>query len=209
MNSGIVLCGGQSLRMGRDKASLPCGDETLLTRAIRLVGTIVDDVVVVAAKGQLVPDIDGRAKNEHPAIVVVRDPVEAQGPLAGIVTGLHASRGDLVFVTACDMPLLRPPVIARLFDLIGDADACVPIVGEHAMTLCAVYRRAVLPYADALLAAGQRSVRGLIDRVDARTVDAAEFRDIDPQLDSFFSCDTPQAYQEVLRRETGTGIREP
>lgn len=189
MRSGVVLCGGQSLRMGRDKASLPFGDETLLTRAIRLVSSAVDDVVVVARKHQIVPD----------GPIVMRDPVDGQGPLSGLVTGLHASRGALVFVTACDMPLLKPAVITRLFELTGDADVCVPVVGAHTMTLCAVYRRTILPDAEALVAAGQLSVRALVDRVNARKVDAAELRDIDPQLESFFSCDTPERYEEALR----------
>lgn len=189
IRSGIVLCGGQSLRMGRDKASLPFGDETLLTRAVRLVTSAVDDVVVVARKDQVTPE----------GLTVVRDPVDDQGPLAGLVTGLHASRGDLVFITACDMPLLKPAVIVRLLERIGDADVCVPVMNQHTMTLCAVYRRALLPYAEALVAAGQLSVRALVDRVDAEKIDAAEFRDIDPQLDSFFSCDTPERYQEALR----------
>ena len=193
MKSAIVLCGGQSVRMGRDKASLSFGHETLLTRVVRIVSSVAGDVVVVARKDQIVPA----------GFTVVRDPVDGQGPLAGIVTGLHASRGDRVFVTACDMPLLRPAVIVRLFDLVGDADVCVPTVGGHTMTLCAVYRRAVLPYAEALLAAGQHSLRALIDRVDAKRIDAAAFRDIDPKLESVFSCDTPETYAEALRREPG------
>lgn len=176
--------------MGRDKAELPFGDETLLTRTIRIVEAAVNDLVVVARADQLVPA----------NTVVVRDPVDDQGPLVAIVTGLHSSRGEFVFVTACDTPLLKPAVIVRLFDLIGDADVCVPVDGGHVMTLCAVYRRAILPYADALVAAGQRSVRALIDRVDAKRVDAAGFRDIDPGLDSFFSCDTPERYEAARRR---------
>lgn len=194
--AAIVLCGGQSTRMGRDKASLPFGDDTLLTRAIRIVSSVVEDVVVVARRDQAIPD----------GLVVVRDPVDDQGPLAGLITGLHASRGELVFVTACDMPLLQPAVITRLFDLIGDADVCVPVTGEHTMTLCAVYRRSVLPYADALLAAGQRSVRALIERVNAKHIEAAEFRDLDPELDSFFSCDTPERYEQALRAAGTTKV---
>jgi molybdopterin-guanine dinucleotide biosynthesis protein A len=185
--------------MSRDKAELPFGDETLLTRTVRIVSTVVEDVVVVARKDQLVPALLRHPINGSPPIVV-RDPVDDQGPLVGIVTGLHSSRDAFVFVTACDMPLLKAAVITRLFDLIGDADVCVPVDGEHVMTLCAVYRRDILPYAEALVAAGQRSVRVLIDRVNAKRVDAAEFRDIDPELDSFFSCDTPERYQEALGR---------
>ncbi len=90
-------------------------------------------------------------------------------------------------------------MIRRLFDLIGDADICVPIADGFPMTMCAVYRRAVATDADALLAEGRRRVRDLLDRVRTKRVDAAAFRDIDPSLESFTGCDTPERYAAALR----------
>ncbi len=188
--TGIVLCGGRSMRMGRDKAALPFGDETLLARVVRLVATAADHVIVVGHTTQALPA----------AVGVEHDDAEGLGPLAGLARGLRSSDTDLNFVTACDMPLLRPAVIRRLFDLIGDADACVPVDAAHAMVLCGVYRRSLLPAADALIASGQLRLRALADGAQTKRVDTAAFRDIDPHLDSFFSCDTPEAYQQALVR---------
>lgn len=223
MTTGIVLCGGRSTRMGRDKASLPFGDETLLARVVRLVGESVDHVIVVARDGQ---DLgDGRPAADqgggNPFLVhqsatregglglpvqvtVIRDPVDDLGPLAALALGLQASTTELNFVTACDMPLIRPAVIRRLLTLLGDADACVPVDGEHVMVLCAVYRRSLAAAAGQLVAAGQLRVRTLLEGATTRRVDTALFRDIDPQLDSFFSCDTPEAYEWA---RTGSATR--
>lgn len=175
--------------MGQDKGSLALGDETLLQRAVRIVREVAGDVIVVARAGQ-----------EAPAGVrVVHDPVEDLGPLAGIAAGLAASTTDVNVVIACDMPLIKSAVLARLVALRGDADICVAVADGHASPLCAVYRSTVAAVADELLAGGERRVMALLDRVQTKRVDAAAFRDIDPHLDSFVSCNTPEAYQKMKR----------
>jgi len=191
--SAIVLCGGGSTRMGQDKGALPVGNETMLGRVVRLVGSVASDVVIVKAPHKGVPYEGVPAR-------VVFDPVGGLGPLAGIVTGLRAIREPRAFITACDMPLLRPAAVTRLIELAGDHDVCVPVWDGHLMSMCAVYRVTVIAEAERLIEAGERSVRGLIARVDAKKVDAADLRDVDPDLESFFSCDTPERYQEMLRR---------
>lgn len=203
--SGIVLCGGGSTRMGRDKGRLPVGDETMLARVVRLVGGVATDLVIVAREGQEVaaPPKGVPHGTESPPARVVRDPVCGLGPLAGIVTGLKAIVNPRAFVTACDMPLLRPAIIERLLDLAGNHEVCVPVWEGHLISMCAVYRVSVVAEAERLISSGERSVRGLIDRVDAQRVDAADLRDVDPELESFFSCDTPERYARVLRMVGG------
>lgn len=192
------MCGGRSTRMGADKASLPFGDETLLERAIRIVGEVSDDVIVVAQGG-------GNACVGLPARIV-HDAVEHQGPLAGIAAGLAASDSELSLVVACDMPLIRPAVLRRLVELLGDADICVAVVDGLASPLCAVYRSSVAGVAEELLAGGERRVMALLDRVQTKRVEAAMFRDLDPELESFVSCDTPEAYAALLARRGGTSV---
>ena len=182
--------------MGWDKGRLAFGVETMLVRVARLVGEVVNDVVIVARDGQDVPAFPEGA----PSIRVVRDPVAGLGPLAGIVTGLKAIRHTRAFVTACDMPFVRPALVRRLVGLIGDYEVCLPVSDGHAMTMCAIYRTSVIDEAERLIASGQLSVKGLIERVSARRVDATAFRDLDPDLESFISCDTPEAYQQALVR---------
>src|SRR5262245_12938417 len=91
----VVLCGGRSSRMGRDKASLPFGPETLLQRAVRIGSAAVEDVVVVARSGQELPPLP-------PHVRLAFDDVEDQGPLGGLGPGLRASRAEAAFTTSCD-----------------------------------------------------------------------------------------------------------
>ena len=200
--TGIVLCGGRSTRMGQDKGSLAFGGETLLQRAVRVVREVADEVIVVRREGQAMAEQDP-AGGGNPflglPVRVVHDPVDDLGPLAGIAAGLAASTTDINIVVACDMPLLKSAVLARLVALRGDADICVAVADGHPSLLCAVYRSSVACVADELLAGGERRVMALLDRVQTKRVDAAAFRDIDPDLESFVSCNTPEAYQKMKR----------
>src|SRR5437870_5297900 len=144
---GIVLCGGQSSRMGRPKAWLPFGGELMLPRVVRLMGEVVSPIVVVAALAQDLPPLP-------PDVEIVRDPVPARGPLQGLAAGLAALRGraDAAYLSSCDVPLLRPAFVRRLIDLLGDHAICVPDAGGYLHPLAAVYRMAVAAVAERLLA---------------------------------------------------------
>src|SRR5206468_5341726 len=132
---GIVLCGGQSKRMGRPKAWLPFGDEVLLQRVVRILGGVVRPLVAVAAPEQDVPPLP-------PEVAVVRDEERGRGPLQGLAAGLAAlhGRADAGYLASCDAPFLQPAVVRRLIDLLGDDAICVPRVGEFHHPLAAVYR---------------------------------------------------------------------
>jgi molybdopterin-guanine dinucleotide biosynthesis protein A len=194
MITGVILAGGRSTRMGQDKASLPFGDETLLSRSIRLVGSVADQVMVVARANQ-----GGVEPFLGLPVPVVFDPIDDLGPLAGIAAGLGASTTELNLIVACDMPLVKPAVLRRLLALQGEADICLAVIDGQPSPLCAVYRRAVGAVAQDMLAAGERRVMTLLDRVQTKRVDAAVFRDIDPNLDTFLGCNTPEAYERALR----------
>src|SRR5438105_3550943 len=121
--AGIVLCGGRSSRMGRPKAWLPFGGELMLPRVVRLLSEVVSPIVVVAAPGQDVPPLPE-------AIRIIRDDVEGQGPLGGLLAGLTALDvlADAAYLSSCDVPFLRPAFVRRMADLLGDAAVCVPRV---------------------------------------------------------------------------------
>jgi molybdopterin-guanine dinucleotide biosynthesis protein A len=179
--------------MGRDKAWLPFGGEALLVRVSRIVSSVVPDVTWVARAGQELPP-------RPTGVAIVRDPVDSQGPLAAVAAALPQVPGDLVFVTACDMPFLQPRLIERLFQLIGAHEACVPEMDGFPMTMCAVYRRSVAAAAGALVAEGSLGMRDLLEAVATRRVDAADLRDADPALESFIGCDTPERYAAAVAR---------
>lgn len=189
-HSAIVLCGGRSTRMGRDKASLLFGSETLLGRVVRIVREAADDVVLVAREGQMLPA----------GFEAVRDPAEGLGPLAGLMVGLRHVRADRAFLTACDLPFLRPALIGRLLDLSAGYDAAVPVIDAYPMMTTAVYARSIAPVIEALVAKRALRARDLLDHVRVRRVQPDELREVDPDLESFRTCNTPESYADALRR---------
>lgn len=192
---GIVLCGGRSERMGRPKAMLPFGPETMLQRVARLVGEAVRPVVVVAAPGQELPELG-------PAVRVVHDRRAGRGPLEGIRAGLETfgDEAEAAFVTGCDVPLVVPDFVRRMVELATGFDVAVPHVGGRDEPLAAVYRTSVLPQIEALLAADRLRPAFLFDQVRTRRVTPDELTDVDPQLASLANVNSPAEYAAVLRR---------
>jgi molybdenum cofactor guanylyltransferase len=192
----IILCGGKSSRMGRDKATLQFGPELMLQRVVRLVGEVVDDdrIVVVAAAEQLLPDLP-------PEVAIVRDEREYRGPLEGLVTGLRTLGNgvDAAYATACDVPLLVPAFVTRVFELLGEHDIAVPLDGQFHHPLAAVYRTRLVPQIDQLLAADRLRPKFLIDEADAREIPVDELRDVDPQLATLQNLNHPEDYRAALR----------
>jgi molybdopterin-guanine dinucleotide biosynthesis protein A len=197
-HGAIILCGGASKRMGRDKALLPFGlHEVLLQRVVRLLGEVVPckRIVCVAAADQTLPQLAN-------GVQIVRDTALHQGPLAGLATGMAAirERADAVYLCGCDAPLLVPALVERLFEQLGDRQIAVPRINDQLHPLAAVYRADVLSVANSLLDHGERSLRALVEWCDTRFVAAAELRDVDPDLATLVGCNTPDEYQAALVR---------
>ena len=192
--AGIVLCGGQSSRMGRPKAWLPFAGELMLPRVVRLLSEAVAPVVAVAAPGQDLPPLP-------PGVEVVRDPEPGRGPLQGLAAGLAVLRGraGAAYLSSCDVPFLRPAFVRRMIELIGDHVACVPRVGGYLQPMAAVYRVEVAAVAERLLAEGRPRPAFLFDAVLTRFVTAEELADIDLSLQSLRNLNTPAEYEAALR----------
>ena len=198
MRGAIILCGGRSSRMGRDKASLPFGPgETMLERVVRLVAEVVpaDAIVCVAAAGSKIAGSIGRHPSRSRYDIFC-------GPLAGLADGLRAiaERADAVFACGCDLPLLVPAMVTRLYGELGSHEIAAPFDGTHFYPLPAVYRTSVLASAERLLAAGERSLVAMLNRSDTSRVVAESLRDIDPELLSLAPCNSREEYEAALRR---------
>jgi molybdopterin-guanine dinucleotide biosynthesis protein A len=164
--AGVVLCGGRSLRMGVDKATLEVGGTTLLARAIARLTDACDPVLI--APGALRLDIEAQR--------LVPDALPDAGPLGGIVAALDRSPHSLLAVVAVDMPWLDPALLRFLAGRVGDHDVAVCETQRGAEPLHAVYSRSALPIAEAALHSPDRSVRGVITRLRAVLVPEEEWR---------------------------------
>lgn len=166
--AGVVLAGGASRRMGRDKATLTVagrfGGRTLVEHLVSVVAQCCDPVFVVAAPGQALPALPSQ---------VLRDEVPGLGPLPAVGLGLRAAAragAERAFVCAVDMPFLVPALIGLLADAHPGADVVLPRAGRDHY-LAAVYRTALAGSIDALVADGQRRVGALVDMVEAQRVE--------------------------------------
>ena len=177
--AGIVLAGGESRRMGRDKATLPIpgsaggsGANTMVEYVVGVVGQRCEPVFVVGAQGQPLPPL-GAAR-------VVRDEVRGLGPLPAIARGLRAASEAgkrIAFVCAVDMPFLAVELIDDLARraLETNAEVVLPWDGQDHF-LAAVYRTGLADRADALVAAGERRMSALVDASDAQRIVISESR---------------------------------
>jgi molybdopterin-guanine dinucleotide biosynthesis protein A len=197
--AAIVLAGGRSTRMGREKATLDWHGSTLLRRAVGIVGRCVDGpVVVVRAAGQSLPPLP-------PGVELATDEREARGPLQGIAAGLHAlaERAAVVFVTGVDAPLLHPALVAHVIASLqtGD-DVVLPQAHGFPHPLAAAYRAATIaPLVAEQLAHDRLGTRPLFERCRVRRLDeAALLADpaiaaLDPGLHSLDNLNAPAEYE--------------
>jgi molybdenum cofactor guanylyltransferase len=177
--AGVVLAGGASLRHGRDKAmkavpdglSGSQGHTTMVEHVVSIVGQRCAPVFVVAAPGQSLPELPAQ---------IVRDDVRGVGPLLAIARGLHAAAeagAERAFLCSVDVPFLTADLIdavaARAAEV--DADIVLPWDGSNHY-LAAVYRTELARQVDDLVAAGERNLPALIDRVDSQRVVISDSR---------------------------------
>jgi molybdopterin-guanine dinucleotide biosynthesis protein A len=191
-HGGIVLAGGKSTRMGTSKALLAFGPETMLQRVVRILGTVVSPIVVVAAPGQDLPSLP-------PAVIVTHDEREARGPLEGLRAGLKAlpESIDAAYVTSCDVPLLVPGFVTDMIELVAGFDVAVMEIDGFPHPLSAIYRRSTLPHIEDLLAHDQLRPVFLYDRVTTRRVAPAEIT-ADPGLQTLRNLNTREDYERAL-----------
>jgi molybdopterin-guanine dinucleotide biosynthesis protein A len=192
---GIILCGGRSRRMGRPKAELPFGAETMLARIVRILGEVVEPVVVVAAPGQEIAEAPLRVQ-------MVRDEAEGRGPLQGFAAGLAALPPSCAaaFASSCDVPFLQPGFVRRMIELLKDAQVAVPEVDGQRHALAGVYRTSVAAAARQLLDANRLRFSQILEIVDTRLILPSELTDVDPELLSLWNVNTPEDYAAALRR---------
>lgn len=190
---GIVLCGGKSLRMGRPKLSLPFGDETMLGRVVRIVGQVVSPVVVVASADQELPKLPS-------GTLVTRDEISNAGPLGGLASGIAVLRDrvDAVYLSSCDVPLLKAEFIRAVVAALGTSEMAMPRDGEHLHPLSAAYHIGVEARVRHLLAENRLKAQLLAQDSNACLIDTEDLRKVDPNLESLQNVNSSDGYRAAL-----------
>ena len=174
----VVLAGGDSFRIGQDKAMLPIAGKPMIAHIVDQLKRLFDEVVVSSNK----PEAYRFLKLE-----IIPDLEPGQGPLMGIASSLRRMRHDLNFVVACDVPKIDLGFVRRLFALADGYDLVLPTIEDGRYEpLFAVYRKSVIAPAERILENGGRSILALLDRVKVRLVripDARWYRNINTDAD--------------------------
>ncbi len=183
--SAIVLAGGKSTRFGSDKAAALLEGKPLLRWVLEAAKAVCDDVVVVRAVGQALPDVGMDVR-------VVQDRYEALGPLAGMVAGFEALRDGAAIVLSCDAPIVRPSLLRALAARLEGQDAACgrlsgrlqPLPGAYDIERC-------LPTFRARAERGELAVHVALAELGVCELDEPELRAFDPQLASYLNVNTP------------------
>ena len=194
--AAVILAGGGSRRMGRDKGALTLGGEAFLDLLARRYRSCADRVYVSVARPG--------ARALPPGAEELPDLRPGQGPLAGLEAAFASTPAERVFLTAVDLPFGEPALARLLLDALGEWDACLLRRAGRPEPLFAAYRRSCLPQVRACLDGGQRAMGALLDRLDCRFLEGRALAGFD--LDrALFNANTPEDWTRAERLYAGRG----
>ena len=197
--SAVVLAGGRSRRLGRDKAIEPVGGVPLVRRVIGAVGAVASEVLVVVAEPEQAAGMPLPRSAR-----VVRDLYPDSGSLGGIYTGLSAAGGPWALVVACDMPFLSPDLLSAMARERDGCDAVVPLIEDRPEPTHALYSRRCLAPMRGNLDAGVLKIAAFYDSVRVKYLPQRAAEDVDPGLWSFFNVNTARDLQTAVARAAET-----
>lgn len=176
--------------MGRDKAWLPWRGRPVLEHVVEQLATAVDEVLVVSAPGQILPEIPARR---------VEDQHEGLGPLAGLAAGLAACKPGLSFVTASDAPFLSAAFVSAL---LAPGTAAAPADGERVHPLSGAYPVDAAEAAQELLDRGRRRPLDLLEYSQFKALPLSSL----PGAQAVAGFNTPGEYLAAARADTPGGV---
>lgn len=186
--TGVILAGGKSSRMGKDKALLPYKGRPLIHTVLDRMHSVFSNVVISVRSDVELGDLAvDRVADHYPEI----------GPLGGITSVLEAGEGQ-IFCVACDMPFLNLRLMEYIANMDG-FDAVIPVWQERLQVLHSLYSRNMLPLFQSALQEGRFRISDSFSRANIRYVSKHEIQALDPDGASFSNLNTPADYEELLR----------
>ncbi len=191
--SGIVLAGGMSRRLGRNKAVVPVGGEPLIRRVIGRISQIAEETVVVVAEME-----QASALRLPDSLKVAADIFPGGGSLGGIFSGLSAATGEWGLTVSCDMPFLNIQLFRHMLSLRAGVDVVVPVLDGRPEPTHAFYSQRCLPYIERQLRADDLKIVRFFNDVRVSFVPQEVIDRLDPDHLSFFNINTEQDLEQAL-----------
>jgi len=185
--TGYVLAGGQSTRMGRDKALLEIEGQTLIRSAVNLLKTLTDQVVILGPT----------EKYGFLGLPVLPDLVPSRGPLSAIYTGLERSETIVNLFLACDMPLMEGAFLKLLAERASLTDAVLMRLDDGSLEpLCAVYNRSCLPTVKANYERQRFKLSDLFPELSTHYLNEADLQDLGLDRRIFTNINDPRDLEQ-------------
>ena len=189
-----IQAGGQSSRMGQDKALLPFQGQPLIQRVIDRVSQLSADILITTNQPEgyrflgfpLQPDV-----------------MPGTGALGGLFIALSAAANPFVAVVACDMPFANAQILAASLEIItsSDFDAVIPRTDFGLEPIHAVYRRETcLPAIEKALQLNRRRVIAWHQDANIRILAPNEYHHLDPLCISFWNVNSPEEFQRAEQK---------
>ncbi len=187
MKSVIILCGGGSTRMGKDKGSLIFKGKPMIQHVYDAVKDTADEIIIVLRDSE---QINKYKKMLNGNITFITDKSMDQGPLVGILSGLSSIESDEAQILPCDSPYISNEFILKMFDRMegSDFDALVPIWDDgHREPLHSIYKKDVMVKIQELMKDGKSDVNTLINSLNTEFINVDE---LDPTQKSYQNMNT-------------------
>lgn len=187
----VILAGGSSSRMGRDKALLPMQGEPLISLVLDRGKTITDHILVITNR----PDDYNFLK-----VPLAADVIDCKGPLVGLYTALYSLKSKFIILVGCDMPFINPSLLTFQLNILEqeDFDIVIPRHDDILEPLHAVYRRETcLDPVRVELDDGKRSLIGWHNRVRVQEISGSTLLFFDPDRRAFVNLNSPQDFEEI------------
>jgi molybdopterin-guanine dinucleotide biosynthesis protein A len=188
--TGVILAGGQSRRMGQNKALMTVGSMRLIDRVVETIQHVCPELLMVTNTPDVYADL---------RLPMVGDVWPDKGSLGGIYSALYHASTPYCLVVACDMPFLQTSVLQYLVSQIETYDVVMPNVHGEQQPLHAIYSRACLQPIAQRLEANRLRIVGFLPDVRVRTVTADELQPLDPDLRAFQNLNTPEDMAAAMR----------
>jgi len=195
MKSFIILCGGRSKRMGKDKGSLILKGKPMILHVLDTISDIADEIILVLRDEKQVEGYKKLLKNDYGNLNIVTDKNKDRGPLIGILTGLSAIKSDYAQILPCDSPFISQEFVLNMFKAAATNkyDAVVPVWEDgYVEPLHSIYKKTVSDIILKLIEEGKMDVKSLIKNINARYVDTKE---LDTTTKSFQNINTIKDFQ--------------
>jgi molybdopterin-guanine dinucleotide biosynthesis protein A len=188
----VVQAGGESRRMGRNKALIPFLGRPLIERVIERVKPLAEELLITTNQPE---------ELEFLGCPLITDVIPGKGALGGMYTALHAASSSIVIVVACDMPFVNPALLQAEIDLLNDlnADVVIPSSQEGLEPFHSVYRRKTcLPEIRKAIDTDQKRIISWFPAVHVRVITAEEVGIYDPEHQAFLNINT---MEELVQAE--------